>query len=197
MTALMLAAVMTLSPVGSQPSFSESGGCTNYSWSRPPDHINVLRAHRKGSPVPKRVERWDMDRYVAAVAASGAWPNRLRESIRVGVLAISQYAWWEAVHTCRMWHGHTYQISDSQMYLRPAMRPDSHLPARTLAAVRYMLGTHVQKHGRNIRTGWSGGTCRDGFHLCEDSVRAKAERGWSWQRIVRYFLSPDLRIVRP
>lgn len=131
-----------------------------------------------------------MDRYVAAVMASGAWPNRVWESAKVGALAIRQYATWTVLHTCRTWKGHRYDISDSEQYLRPSVRPRSLLPVRTLRAVRLMAGVSLTKHGRHIRTGWSGGTCSDGWHLCEDTVRGLAQRGLGWRGIVRRLLVP-------
>ncbi len=195
MTAVLLTLAMLVSPMHapeaeSTPRVAFSGACTSHSWSHPPDHIRVLRAHHRGSSVPKRVERWSMDRYVAAVMASGAWPNRVWESAKVGALAIRQYATWMALHTCRAWKGHRYDISDSEQYLVAAMRPGSHLPVRSLRAVRLMRSVTVTKSGRHIRTGWSGGTCRDGWHLCEDSTRMAAQAGLGWRRIVRTFLSP-------
>ncbi len=201
MTAVLLSLALLVSPmtaggVETGLADSASGHCSGYTWSHPPDHISVLRAHHRGSSVPKRVERWSMDRYTAAVMASGAWPSRVWESAKVGALVIRQYATWMALHTCRAWKGRRYDISDSEQYLRAAMRPSGHLPARTLRVVRLMRGATVVKNGRHIRTGWSGGEQYDHWHLGEDATRHAAERGWGWRRIIRTFLAPVTIVER-
>jgi hypothetical protein len=200
--ALILAVVVVTSTFGSGSvpvpfRLAHSRSCGGYSWSHPPARIRVLRSHHRGSGVPKHIETWRTDRYVAAVMASGAWPNRVWESAKVGAIAIRQYTLWTAIHTCRTWEGHRYDIADTEQYLRPGMGPHSHLPVRTLRAVRTMRSVTLTKHGHRWRTGWSGGSCDDGFHACEDSVRAMAERGYGWRSIVRHYLSPVRIMGRP
>lgn len=196
MTAALLAFLLVASPMTAgtvetdYDHGSSTGSCTSYSWKVPPSHIRVLRAHHRGSSVRKRIEVWDLDSYTAAVAASGAWPNAVWESIKVGAIAIGQYAVWMAIHTHRRWKGQCYDISDSEQYLRPGARPGGHLPTRTLHVVSLMRGVFLTKHGRHFRTGWSGGTCSDGWHLCEDSVRQLAQSGLGWRTIVRRLLWP-------
>jgi hypothetical protein len=201
MSACILALALALSPMTAgtvEPEGTHgpgAGHCSGITWRTPPDTIRVLRAHHRGSSVRKHIEVWSFDRYVAAVMASGAWPNRVWESAKVGAIAIHGYALWEAVRTCRTWRGQRYDVTDGEQYLRADMHPGSHLPVRTLRAVRTVWSVTLEKDGHHFRPGWSGGWVDDGWHLGEDSVREAALQGLGWRAILRRFLSPHLRII--
>ncbi len=150
--------------------------------------------HRRGSHVPARVERWSFARYVGAVMESGAWPRRPRASGIAGAIAIKQYAWWMVLHHTRgySWHGRCYDIRDGDQYLRKGVRPTDPLSRRTRSVIRVSWHIRLLKgHShRFFRTGWTGGSCRDRWHLCEDSISARARQGWSWHRLLHWALDP-------
>ena len=165
-----------------------ASSCSHYdSRTTPPKTIRVFRAHHRGSTVKARVELWNFKKYVGSVMASGAWPNRPRESAKVGAIAIKQYAWWMILNhqPGHSWHGQCYDITDSEQYLK-----DVHVPVRTASAVSVTWGVSLRKGGRFFRTGWSGGLQYDHWHLGEDATRKAAQWGWGWRRIIHTFLSP-------
>jgi peptidoglycan hydrolase-like amidase len=125
--------------------------------------------------------------------ASGAWSGRVRESAKVGAIAIKQYAWWMIINhqPGHSWRGKCYDITDSEQYYKGV-----NVPEKTRYAVDKTWGISLRKSGRFFRTGWSGGYYDDGWHLGEDSVRQKALAGWNYYRILHRYLSPNLQIVR-
>ena len=190
MTALILAAAITLSPMSQVDSMS--GTCSTWhSWRVPPETVRVFRLHRRGSKVPRRVETWSFRRYVAAVMASGAWSPRVRESGKVGAIAIHGWAMWMVRHHQPGYslEGRCYDVTDSDQFIRGDMRPWSKVPARTMELVRITWPVTLMKNGHRFRTGWSGGE-GDSWHLGEDQVRRLAERGWGWRRIIHRLLRP-------
>ena len=160
----------------------------------PPPSVRVLvKAH--GGYVVER----DFRTYVAEVMAAGAWPaSKPWASLVAGAQAIKQYAWWEVLHRpCdRSWKGQPYDIVNGGEH--QLWRPKSGLrePSRVqVRAVEAAWLTSIRKHGRFIRTGWTGtgGRCGDvvdGWHLYEDGVTDCARRGYSWQRIQRVYYGP-------
>lgn len=134
--------------------------------------------------------------------ASGAWPNRVRESAKVGAVMIRQWGWWMVIHHQRgySFRGRCYDIRDGDQYLRPEVRPGSHIPVKTMRAVHATRHVSLHKNGKFLRLGWSGGggSCHrgDGYHVGEDAVRSCAEHhGMGWRAILRLMLSPNLRIA--
>jgi hypothetical protein len=201
MTALLLSLALAFSPVAAPDPAGAARGCTSWSWSRPPSTVRILRSHKRGSAIPKRIEVWPTDRYITAVLASGASGNRVRESAKVMALMVRNWAVWQTLHRCRRWDGRRYDLTDGEQHLRRDVRPWSHLPVRTLAIVRSMRGVSITKNGHHLRLGWSGdgGRCGqhvDGYHVGEDGVRDCAERRhMGWRSILRLYLSPNLRII--
>lgn len=181
--ALALSLVLVATPVRAQDSVP-----------RDPERvtIEVFRSHKRGSSIPARVERWDLLRYTAAVMWSGAWPARPFQSARVGAIAIRQYATWHMRHPQRgyVWRGNRYDIRDSDQHLKRWVRPWSHIPERFLRRVRETRTIRLYKRDRYFRTGWRGGSGRDGWHLYEDSIRLRASWGWSWRRLIYQQLAP-------
>ncbi len=180
---------------GAVPDAVDAGGssCTGYtSRTTPPQTIRVFRIHRRGSSVPARVETWSFRRYVGQVMNSGAWPAHPRASGIVGAIAVKQYAWWMVLHhqPGYSWKGRCYDIRDGDQYLRPAVRPWDIPNRATRSVVDASWPVSLRKRQRLFRTGWSGERCRDGWHLCEDSVTALARRGWGWRRIIHWALDP-------
>jgi hypothetical protein len=193
--ALILAVVVVTSTftLGGAPTIAHGGPCGTYSSrSVPPRYIRVFRSHERGTRVPPRVERWSFRRYVGAVMESGAWPRRPRQSGIVGAIAVKQYAWWMVLHhqPGYSWHGQCYDISAGDQYLERSVRPGDQLNRRTVDVVRASWRMRLLKGHRLFRTGWSGGSCRDGWHLCEDSITARARRGWGWHRLIDWALDP-------
>jgi hypothetical protein len=208
--ALMLAFLLSVPGAASVPrtasvgeaALARSSGCASWSdRTRPPDTIRVFRMHRRGSSVPARIDVVPFKTYVERVMASGAWPAYLpRESLRVGAIAIKQYAWWYVLNHQRGYrlHGRCYDIRDGDQYYRGAVRVHS----RIQAAVDATWGVSLRKSGRFFRTGWSGGgrgcgSAYDGWHLPENGTTACARKGWGWERILRRYLDPKLRLVVP
>ena len=178
----------------------QASGCTTWSSrTRPPDTIRVFRMHRRGSSVPARIDVIPFRTYVGRVMASGAWPAHLpRESLKVGAIAIKQYAWWYVLHHQSGYRlrGQCYDIKDGDQYYRGGVRVGS----RIKAAVDATWTVSLRKSGRFFRTGWSGGggdcgSRYDGWHLPENGVTACARDGWGWRRILRHYLDPKLRLV--
>jgi len=165
----------------------------------PPPTIRVLVKAGGGYVV-----RRDFATYVAEVMAAGAWPGHPPASAAVGALAVKQYAWWEVLHRpCdRTWKGQAYDIVNGGEH--QLWRPRTGLRTPSSAQRRAVAETwqyHITKRGRFIRTGWtgSGGRCAshtDGWHAYEDGIRDCAQRGWSWQRIVRAYYSPHYELHR-
>jgi peptidoglycan hydrolase-like amidase len=200
MLALLLAAPSTASIEA--VATAKSSSCTHWSSrTSPPATIRVFRMHRRGSSVPAHIDVVPFPTYVQRVMASGAWPGyKPMESLKVGAIAIKQYAWWYVLNHQRGYslHGHCYDIRDGDQYYRGHARANS----RIKAAVAATWGVSLRKSGRFFRTGWSGGgrgcgSLYDGWHLSENGVTACARHGWSWRRIVLRYLDPKLRIVSP
>lgn len=207
-SALMLAFLMTVSSTASTtraPAIddiagTQSTGCSHWtSRTTPPASIRVFRIHHKGSRTPARVDVVPFRTYVGRVMASGAWPSRLpRESLRVGAVAIKQYAWWYVLNhqSGYRFHGVCYDIRDGDQYYKSNVKVSS----RIRAAVADTWGVSLRKGGRFFRSGWSGGgggcgSLYDGWHLPENGVSACAKRGWAWKRILQRYLDPRLRFV--
>ena len=200
MLALLLAAPSTASI--ETVATAKSSSCTHWSSrTSPPRTIRVFRMHHRGSRVPAHIDVVAFPTYVQRVMASGAWPgSKPLESLKVGAIAIKQYAWWYVLNHQRGYslHGHCYDIRDGDQYYLGHAHPNS----RIKAAVAATWGVSLRKSGRFFRTGWSGGGSRcgssyDGWHLSENAVTACARHGWSWRRIVLRYLDPRLRIVSP
>jgi hypothetical protein len=169
---------------------------------RPPATIRVWVPHLH------KVWQPTFREYVLRVMSAGAAPSHLPDaSLRVMALAISQYAWYEALHPSeekRKPRAGCYDIKNGGaegQYVWPysGLRPYSKRQER---AVDEVLGWSVRKYGKFIRTGWRdgyGGRCGTGvdrWHIPEDEVSDCARRGWTWQRIVRTYLAP-VKLVRP
>ncbi len=155
----------------------------------PPRFIRVFIHHRRGSSIPARVERVPFKVYVSRVMNAGAWPARKPiESLKVGAIAIKQYAWWHVLHHQRgyVWRGRCYDIRDGDQLYRPPFI--SH--TKTWYAIETTWPVQLRKGGRLFRTGWRGNSGRDGWHLYEDTITRLAKRGWSWRRIVHQQLDP-------
>jgi peptidoglycan hydrolase-like amidase len=196
----MLAVALLVAPATLHDASPAQAGasCTPAGYHRPPSTIRVFRMHRRGSKVRSRVETVYFKTYVGRVMASGAWPaHKPMESLKVGAIAIKQYAWWHILHHERGYElrGECYDIRDGdQLYRQPF-----HLHSRIREAVDETWNVRLIKNRRLIRTGWTGdgGRCAqvtDGWHLLEDGVTACAKQGWRWRRIVRKYLAP-VRIV--
>jgi hypothetical protein len=134
--------------------------------------------------------------------ASGEWPGRLRRAaLEAGAVATKQYAWY---YTLKGNHrpgysrnGTCYDVRDDttdQLYRPQRAKPTS----KQKAAVNKTWGLTLRKGGRFFLTGYrlgSSSTCAadaNGWKLYETSVNACARKGWTFQRILRRYLSPHL-----
>ncbi len=197
--ALLVVTAMAV-PQLSAPPGVEASSCTGWnSQVVPPRTIRVLRS---GSG---RVERVDFRRYVAEVMASGEWPGRLRKAtLAAGAVATKQYAWY---YTLKGNHrpgyvrnGKCYDVRDDtsdQLY-----RPERATPtSKQKAAIDRTWGLTLRKNGRFFLTGYRMGASQrcaadaNGWKLYERSVEACARKGWSYQRILKTYLSPHLHLV--
>ena len=179
---------------------ARSSSCTHWtSRTTPPPTIRLFRMHHRGSRTPAHIDVVPFASYVERVMASGAWPGyKPTESLKVGAIAIKQYAWWYVLNHQPGYrlHGHCYDIRDGDQYFRGNARANSKIKA----AVAATWSVSLRKSGRFFRPGWSGGgsgcgSSYDGWHLAENAVTACARRGWSWRHIVVRYLDPRLRIV--
>jgi Stage II sporulation protein len=176
-----------------------STSCTGWTSSvTPPPTIKVLNS-RKG-----RVERVAFRKYVKMVMASGEWPSRLKTAtLEAGALATKQYAWYYAMkgnhRSGYVRNGNCYDVRDDtsdQLYKHYAA-PD----ARQKRAVDKTWGLSLRKNGKFFLTGYragSSGTCAadaNGWKIFATSVEACARQGWSYTRILKAYLSPNLRFV--
>ncbi len=173
--------------------------CTGWtSVTTPPSSIKVLNS-RTGS-----VDKLPFRQYVKKVMASGEWPSHLRmATLEAGALATKQYAWYHALkgnHRSGYSHnGRCYDVRDDttdQLYKHYAT-PD----ARQKKAVDKTWALSLRKNGSFFLTGYragTSGTCAadaNGWKLYAKSVEACAAAGWSYQRILKSYLSPNLRFV--
>jgi hypothetical protein len=156
----------------------------------PPRTIRVFISHKRGSSVPAHIVKVSLKTYVSRVMNGGAWPAyKPLESLKVGAIAIKQYAVWHIRHPQPgyTWRGHRYD----KLYRRPFK---SH--SRTWYAIESTWNVQLRKKGRLFRTGWRGGSGKDGWHLYEDTVSRLARWGHPWRVIIRAQLSPvEIRLV--
>lgn len=201
---IAIGAIVTLSllavPQLSAPEPAAAGtSCTGWnSQIVPPRTIRVLRT-RTGA-----VETVSFRKYVGRVMASGEWPSRLKmATLEAGALATKQYAWY---YTLKGNHrpgysrnGKCYDVRDDtndQLYKHYARPTD-----RQWKAVDKTWALTLRKGGRFFLTGYragSHGTCAadaNGWKLYARSVQDCASRGWSYARILRTYLSPNLSFV--
>jgi hypothetical protein len=195
MTALALALLLTVSPM------SLDGVPTNPErpcMTRPHPTIRVFMIHRRGSSRPAYIRRVGLQRYVETVMASGAWPgHKPLESIKVGAIAIRQYAVWHICHHQRgyRWRGAGYDIRQGDQLFLPSRA--HRINRRIERAVDATWHVWLRKNDRYFRTGWRGGYGKDGWHLYENTVSLLARWGHPWRTIIRAQLSPvDIRVVR-
>ena len=129
----------------------------------PPRYIKVFMIHRKGSSTPAYIRRVPFRWYVQTVMASGAWPgSKPLQSLKVGAIAIKQYAMWHICHHQRLyvWRGVRYHIRQGDQYFMPGR---AHRINRKIErAVNSTWHTWLRKDGRYFRTGWRGNAGRDG-----------------------------------
>ena len=195
----LLALSLLAIPQAVQPAPVAAGSCTGWtSTVTPPNKIRVLRT-RKGV-----IETVDFRKYVARVMASGEWPSRLKmATLEAGALATKQYAWY---YTLKGNHragyvrgGKCYDVRDDtndQLYKHYAS-PTS----RQWKALNKTWDLTLRKNGRFFLTGYragSTGTCAadaNGWKLYAKSVEACANKGWSYQRILKEYLNPNLALV--
>ena len=197
--AIFALSVLAIPQVTSPEPAAAGSSCTAWaSLSTPPRTIRVLRT-RTG-----RVETVDFRTYVARVMASGEWPSRLRTAtLEAGALATKQYAWYYAMkghhRSYYVRGGKCYDVRDDtsdQLYKNYA-RPTS----RQWQAVSKTWGLTLRKNGNFFLTGYRAGTHADcaadanGWKLYAKSVQDCANQGWTYQRILTRYLSPNVAFV--
>ncbi len=197
LAALALALLFAF-PVASTPPTAHAASCTGWPSTRvPPASIRVLRT------ATGKVQVVDFKTYVQVVLAA-EWPSTWPiEAIKVGAVAVKQYAWYYAMH----WRGGTasggcYDVSDStsdQLY-QPETR---HPAASTLAAVDATWTESVTKNGSFVLMGYRSGAfvaCgadADGWHIYEHSSLACANAGMSADQIIAIYFNPGAAFWRP
>lgn len=155
----------------------------------PPTSIRVYRtAKGRTVKVPFRI-------YVETVMASEWGPTHPIASLRVGAVAVKQFAWYYAMN----WRGgrdaagRCYDVVDTsrdQVY-----NPSKTISARHRAAVASTWGVSLRKGSRFFLTGYRAGTgsCRanrDGWKLYQrDATDCVRRNGWTAERLARHFYS--------
>ncbi|MFC4908856.1 SpoIID/LytB domain-containing protein [Actinomadura gamaensis] len=137
-----------------------------------------------------RVDRVDFRTYVKNVLPNewvSSWP---RESLRAGAMAVKNYGWYWAMHSTRKtsW-GQCFDVYDStssQVY-----RPGS-ATASTNSAVDATWGTRMTRSGSIFQaqycsTSSACGAWRDGEWMSQFGSRDKANAGWNFASILRYY----------
>jgi hypothetical protein len=164
------------------------------SLTNPPPSIRVLR--RKSN----RVEVVDFKKYVITVMGK-EWPSYLPlPVVAAGAVAVKQYAWYHTIYTSRASDGRCFDVKDGtgdQLYKpnRARVRPDHH------KAIDMTWGVTLRKQGRFLMTGYRrGGKARcgrdaTGYKLFAKSATRCAEKGWSWQQILRTYYGPGVDLV--
>jgi hypothetical protein len=164
------------------------------SLTNPPPTIRVLR--RKSN----KVEVVDFKKYVITVMGK-EWPSYLPlPVVAAGAVAVKQYAWYHTIYTSRASDGRCFDVKDGtgdQLYKpnRSRVRPDHH------TAIDMTWGVTLRKQGRFLMTGYRrGGKARcgrdaTGYKLFAKSATRCAEKGWSWQQILRTYYGPGVELV--
>ncbi len=197
--AIVVATTMA-APQLATPTSVEASSCTGWhSKAIPPKTIRVLRT---GSG---RVEQVGFRTYVAKVMASGEWPSRLRTAtLRAGAVVTKQYAWYYSLQGNHrpgyQSNGRCYDVRDDtndQLF-----RPERANPtAKQKSAIDRTWGLTLRKNGRFFLTGYRYGsstecaTDANGWKLYEQSAEDCASDGWTFQRILKRYLSPNVNFV--
>jgi len=184
--AIALALVSTSIAV-EPPQIAQAGSCTGWT-SRvyPPKTIRVYN-NRTG-----RIKQVGFKTYVLKVMASGEWPSYLPlESLKVGAVAVKQYAWY---YMLKGHHRSWYKTRSGKCYDVQANTTDAlfhpyvQWTPKQLKAVEATWGLSLRKRGRFFLTGWRawGSDCGkpvDGWRLYEGGVTKCAKKGWSYLKI--------------
>ena len=197
--ALFSLSVLIVPQVADPQPAAAGSSCTGWTSNVvPPKSVRVLRT-RTG-----KVETVPFRKYVARVMASGEWPTRLKmATLEAGALATKQYAWY---YTMKGHHrsnyvrgGKCYDVRDDtndQLYKHYVSPTD-----RQWKALDKTWGLTLRKNGRFFLTGYragTNGTCAtdaNGWKLYAKSVEACARKGWSYTRILKAYLRPNLVFV--
>ncbi|MBO4270603.1 SpoIID/LytB domain-containing protein [Microbispora triticiradicis] len=160
-------------------------GCkTDGTHSRLPTTILVYRKSLD------RVDRVEFKTYIKNVLPNewrSHWP---RESLRAGAIAVKNFGWYWALRSAsRTPSGQCYDVTDhtsSQMY-----KPGS-ATAATNAAVDATWGIRMTRNGKIFKAQYCSTTTACGHWVTGDWMsqngsRDKAEAGWSYARILRYY----------
>lgn len=219
LVAFAIAVMLAIAPVGTSPTdigiteAAAAAASTKSCYAEPPRTIRVFRIHRRGSSIPARVDTVGFRTYVMRVMASGAWPAyKPMESLKAGAAAIYMRALYFVCHPQKgyRWRGKRYDIHDGsprkalrrhgadagQLYRGPWV-----IHSKIRRAVDAIWGIRlVKRDGRMAKPQWSGdggrcGSGKTGNRLPEDAVTRCAKAGWSWQRIVAYYLNVRMRWV--
>ncbi len=161
-----------------------SGCKTDGTNSKAPSSILVYRVSQR------RVERVDFRTYVKNVLPNEWVPSWPRESLRAGAMAVKSYGWYWAMHSTRKtsWGAcfDVYDTTSSQVY-RPGSATGS-----TSAAVDATWGTRMTRSGAVFQAQYCSkptacGAWRDGEWLSQNGSRDKANAGWSYSGILKYY----------
>ncbi len=197
--AIFALSVLAVPQVVSPEPVAAGSSCTGWtSITTPPRSIKVLN-RRLG-----KVEKVPFRTYVKRVMASGEWPSRLKmATLEAGALFTKQYAWYHAMegnHRSHMvYNGRCYDVLDdtSDQLYKHYVKPD----ARLQKAVDKTWGLSLRKNGKFFLTGYRAGisgSCAadaNGWKLYAKSVEACAQQGWTFQRILKAYLKPNLGFV--
>ncbi len=198
--AVFALSVLAIPQVASPEPVATGSSCTGWtSITTPPRSIKVLN-RRLG-----KVEKVPFRTYVKRVMASGEWPSHLKmATLEAAAIVTKQYAWFHAMkgkHRSHMVHnGKCFDVRDDtsdQLYKHYA-KPDG----RHRKAVDKTWSVSLRKHGRFFLTGYRAGvsgTCAadsNGWKLYAKSVDACAQKGWSYERILKSYLKPNVAFVR-
>lgn len=198
---ILLAALLAGLAVGLGPASvpaARAAGCTAWPTSyEPPPTIRVLRT------ATGAVEVVPFRDYVERVLAA-EWPASYpTAALRVGAIAVKQYAWYYAIRSRAAYvtaSGACYDVRDDsrdQIY-----DPGRSVPAATRAAVEATWSITLRKSGTFFLSGYGPGTvdaCGADLsttrtRLSQRGVRACALDGLDVEKILRTYLDPGLSI---
>jgi peptidoglycan hydrolase-like amidase len=166
--------------VGPKPGNSCKGDGTE---TRVPKTILVYRTRLH------RVDRVSLKYYVKNVLPREWVPSWKSESLKAGAMAVKSFAWWHTLHSTFRNSAGCFDVYDdtrSQVYI-----PGS-ATARTNAAVDATWNKRITRGGKIMKTQY----CRDttscggwvtGNWMSQIGSRDKANAGWGYARILKYY----------
>ncbi|MBX6766241.1 MAG: peptidase inhibitor family I36 protein [Actinomadura rubrobrunea] len=139
-----------------------------------------------------RVDRVPFKEYVKNVLPNEWVPSWPKESLKAGAMAVKSYGWYWALHSTRKTPSgecfDVYDTTSSQVY-KPGSATTS-----TNAAVDATWNQRMTRNGKILQAHYCSTTTAcggwvDGDWMSQYGSRDKANAGWSYDRILKYYYS--------